>query len=218
MAAFAAVLFDVDGVLVDSLDAHLRILRDKAVQYGVRAEVPGPAQLKRMLKSGTVISPMIEFFRAVGFPPELAERAERDYRSEFLTKYPSQPYPGAQALLERLRDAELSLGIVTSNTLANVRASLGSLFDAFDPELVFDPDHQSAPTKTIALERAANTLRIPREQLLFVGDQVSDFNAARASGTPFLGVSYGWVFEEGEPEMDTARSPAEVGDYALGRR
>jgi hypothetical protein len=31
-------------------------------------------------------------------------------------------------------------------------------------------------------------------------------------------VSYGWVFEEGEPGMDTARSPAEVGDYVLGRR
>lgn len=218
MSGFGAVLFDVDGVLVDSLDAHLGILRDKAVQYGVRAEVPGPKELKRMLKAGTVISPMFEFFRVVGFPVELARRAEEDYRTEFLTTYRSKPYPGAQALLDRLKEAKLSLGIVTSNTLENVRASLGSLFDAFSPELVFDTDHPSAPNKVVALELAAKNLHIPREQLLFVGDQLSDYTAAKASGTPFLGVSYGWVFDEGEPGMDIARSPAEVGDYVLARR
>lgn len=218
MSTIDAVLFDVDGVLVDSLDAHLRILKDKAVQYGVRAEVPAPARLKQMLKSGTVISPMFEFFRVVGFPPELARRADEDYRNEFLTKYRPSPYPGAEALLARLKDAKLSLGIVTSNTVENVRASLGSLFDAFTPELVFDTDHPEAPTKVVALELAAKILRIPREHLLFVGDQLSDFNAARASGTRFLGVSYGWVFDEDEPEMDTAASPTEVGDYVLEAR
>jgi phosphoglycolate phosphatase-like HAD superfamily hydrolase len=218
MSAFDAVLFDVDGVLVDSLDSHLRILRDKALQYGVRADVPAPARLKQMLKSGTVISPMFEFFRVVGFPPELAERGVEDYRSEFLTVYRSKPYPGAEALLERLKDAKLSLGIVTSNTLANVRSSLGALFDAFSPELVFDTDHASAPTKVVALELARKSLGVSRERLLFVGDQQSDFEAAKASATRFLGVSYGWVFDEDEPGMDIARSPAEVGDYVLGAR
>jgi len=218
VSAVYAVLFDVDGVLVDSLDSHLRILRDKAEEYGVEADVPAPARLKRMLKEGTVISPMVEFFRTVGFPDELAELADQDYRREFLVKYLPHAYAGVDALLGRLRAAKLPLGIVTSNTIANVRASLGASFDAFDGELVFDTDNPNAPSKAAALTHAAKVLGIEPARLLYVGDQPSDFKAATLSGARFLGVSYGWVFDEDEPGMDTARSPAEVGDYALARR
>lgn len=218
MSAFDAVLFDVDGVLVDSLDAHLRILRDKAEQYGVEANVPPPARLKQMLKQGTVISPMVEFFRTVGFSEELAELADQDYRREFLVKYRPHAYAGVDALLGRLRAANLPLGVVTSNTLANVRASLGASFEAFAPELVYDTDHPHAPSKAAALTHAAKALGISPERLLYVGDQLSDSRAAAESGTRFLGVTYGWVFDEGEPGMDTARSPTEIGDYVLGQR
>ena len=84
MSAIDTVLFDVDGVLVDSLDAHLRICRDKSDEFGLGLDIPDAAALQNMLKRGVVISPMVHFFHAVGMPMAFAERADSDYRREFM--------------------------------------------------------------------------------------------------------------------------------------
>src|SRR5262245_46624750 len=66
-----AVNFDFDGVLVDSLPAHLRYCRRIAQDFRLPIEIPPPDEFKdRVIRTGMVISPMVHFFRAVGFPDE----------------------------------------------------------------------------------------------------------------------------------------------------
>jgi phosphoglycolate phosphatase-like HAD superfamily hydrolase len=205
-----AVVFDVDGVLVDSLDAHLRICRDKSQEYGLALTIPDAAGLRAMVKRGIVISPMKQFFLAVGFPEDLADRADASYRREFVDKYRPQSFDGVGEMLAQLASHDVRLGMVTSNTLANVRPSLGSLMQYFDPKCLFARDEASAPGKPEALRRAAGAWSVPLDRLVYVGDQRQDFDAARDAGVRFLGVTYGWGIDGTDLDVPKVDTPREI--------
>jgi beta-phosphoglucomutase-like phosphatase (HAD superfamily) len=90
----AAVFFDVDGVLIDSLPQHLQICHDKAAEFGLNLRIPTVEEMRRIISRGAKVSPMSEFFRAVGFPETLIKRAVDDYEREFMQRYRPRAFPG----------------------------------------------------------------------------------------------------------------------------
>jgi hypothetical protein len=72
MGEIKLVLFDVDGVLLDSLVPHLRICQDKSREYQLNLRIPNPSEFRTMVRAGVKISPMKFMFMAVGFPEALA--------------------------------------------------------------------------------------------------------------------------------------------------
>jgi phosphoglycolate phosphatase-like HAD superfamily hydrolase len=205
-----AVVFDVDGVLVDSFDAHLRICRDKSHEYGLALTIPDAAGLRAMVERGIVISPMKQFFLAVGFPEAQADRADASYRLEFVDKYRPHAFDGVGEMLAQLAAHDVRLGMITSNTLANVRPSLGNLMKYFDPRCLFARDEPSAPGKPEALRRAASAWSVPPDRVVYVGDQRQDFDAAREAGARFLGVTYGWGIDGADLEIPKVDTPREI--------
>ncbi len=67
MKLLRAICFDVDGVLLDSLGAHLQVCADKSRKYGLNVPIPAP-EFQQLESSGIKISPMEKLFEAVGFP------------------------------------------------------------------------------------------------------------------------------------------------------
>lgn len=189
-----AVVFDVDGVLLDSLPQHLQICRDKAAEYSLTSvRVPDVDEFRRMVQAGVKVSPMRSFFLAVGFSESQADRAVGDYEREFMVRYRPQPFPGVGRMLSQLREAGLTLGLVTSNTRANVAPALGPAMPCFDSRCLYYFDSFAIPrTKAWCLEDAARVLHLRPEECLYVGDQPADVEAAGHAGVPFVGVSYGW--------------------------
>jgi len=196
MTRSRAVVFDVDGVLVDSLPAHLEMCVELGHEYGLELAIPSVSEFKRLVRRGVIISPMREFFRAVGFPEDLAHAADQEYERSFAQRFSPLPFAGVADLLASLRSAGIELGIVSSNTRANVEKALGPLLSAFGAGRVFTRDHATARTKKDALAELA--LELPRSRILYVGDQPADAQAARAAGLPFIGVTYGWGFAPGD--------------------
>src|SRR5215471_316350 len=121
----SAVLFDVDGVLIDSLEPHLKICRDKSREFKLGLKIPDARAFRDMVRRGVPISPMKQFFIAVGFPEPLAEKANADYQREFATRYAPAPFPGVKRMLKQLAVGGVALGVVTSNTRSIVTAALG---------------------------------------------------------------------------------------------
>lgn len=200
-----AAIFDVDGVLLNSLPEHLAICRDEAEKFGLRIEVPSVEQFREMVRSGVKVSPMIEFFRAVGFPDDLAEDATDDYQRLFDKRYRPKPFPGTAAMLEKLKDVGLRLGLVTSNTSANVLDALGKSVSRFDEPARFFFDSVPRPmSKADALAACVRNLGVHPSECVYVGDQPADVSAAASAGVRFLGVGYGWGLD--------ATSGATVGD------
>jgi len=190
----SAVFLDVDGVLLDSLPQHLQICADKAREYGLHnLRIPGADEFRKMVSSGVKVSPMLNFFLAVGFPPQLAQRGVADYEREFMRHYRPKLFTGVESMLSQLYDAGMILGLVTSNTRANVEPALGKAIQYFDQRCLFYFDRYLAPkSKAWCLSEGARLLHISASQCIYVGDQPADLAAAKDAGCRFLAVTYGW--------------------------
>jgi len=205
-----AIFFDIDGVLVDSLASHLAICRDKSREFGLNLRIPDAAELRAMVARGVTISPMKQFFLAVGFPEPLAERADEDYRREFSKRYPLAPFAGVAQMLLDLAKRNVPLGYVTSNTRAIVESALGKAVDVFRQDLRFAVDDPRQLGKAEALRLGAALAHATPAEGLYVGDQPKDFEAARLAGMQFVGVTFGWGILAGDARFETVDSIDEL--------
>jgi phosphoglycolate phosphatase-like HAD superfamily hydrolase len=213
-----AAFFDVDGVLLDSLAAHLAVCRDEAERLNVAAHVPDVQTLREQASGGAVLSPMEELFHTVGFERSLARIADQHYRAEFASKYPVGMFTGVPQMLEQLVSAGLRLGIVTANTRSNIEAGLGETLGVFDERCIFIEDPARRLTKASALIDGARECGVSVQAVVYVGDQLRDYVAAQTAGTQFLGVSYGWGILGTERRFPLVHSPEEVANYLLAAR
>lgn len=212
-----AVFFDVDGVLLDSLASHLRFCDDKSREYGLGLRIPNASEFKGMVRAGTRVSPMKMFFLAVGFPELDAEKADQEYQRIFAAQYPPKPFAGALEVLTRLHAAGMPLGIVTANVMGNVERALGPKMAVFDSRCCFTKDDGRYLTKVEALRAGAEILGLPSHDVIYVGDQPADAEAATRAEAQFLGVTFGWgIGREGNP-FSVADNLSSVGDYVLAR-
>jgi phosphoglycolate phosphatase-like HAD superfamily hydrolase len=218
MPALRAVFFDVDGVLLDSLPQHLAFCKMKANQYGLlEIQIPSIPEFRKLVTSGIPVSPMINFFLAVGFPPRLATEAVRDYEKEFAALFSPEPFPGVSDMLSRLSSAEFSLGLVTSNVKKNVEIPLSQFMHFFDDRcrFYFNP---SGSDKRGNLIRGAEVLELRPSSCVFVGDQPADAAAAHAAHFSFLGVAYGWGLSRGTSTEAMVDSVSEIAPAIIAAR
>jgi phosphoglycolate phosphatase-like HAD superfamily hydrolase len=211
-----AVFFDVDGVLVDSLGDHLRFYGDEVVKYGLALSVPTADEFRRIVAAGSPVSPMVAFFTAAGFPPAYAVRAAEDYEATFRERYHPSAYPGVDAMLAGLCAADLTLGLVTSNTRANIVAALADAVRFFDEDYTFFLDSFApSATKAWCLGEGARRLGVPPGACIYVGDQPDDVRACAEAGCRFVGVAYGWGIVNADAGFPVARSVAALQNILL---
>jgi len=194
------ILFDVDGVLLDSLESHLRFCRDWAGREGLGVAVPDASAFKALVRQGVPVSPMASFFAAVGFPAVRVAEAVTAYEAGFLPAYAPPVFPEAKAVLAALHADGHKLGLVTANVMKNVAPALADVLSLFERDCVFTVDDLSwRGDKATALSEALARARVSAHEALFIGDQPSDARAAARAGVPFLAAAYGWGFDE-QPE------------------
>ncbi len=210
MPTLKAILFDVDGVLLNSLGAHLRICRDLGQEYGLQLNVPDEEGLRRMARSGIKISPQRSFFLAVGFPEPYAECAEAHYRSYFSRDYAPQVYPGTHQMIAALSARGILLGIISANVLANFADALAPSMALFDSRCIFTADGVASLNKADAIRSALQIWQLPPTEAIFVGDQNADYDAAVFAGVPFIGTSYGWSIAGDDDRFPVADSVDEL--------
>jgi phosphoglycolate phosphatase len=209
------VIFDADGVLIDSLAAHLQMCQNKNVEFGLGLAIPSATRFREMVRQGVKISPMNYFFRAVGFPRKYADLAFEQYKATFMRDYAPKPFPQVGEMLSKLTMAGLRLGIVTSNVRSNVDSALGANMKFFHPRSVITKDDAVSDSKSDALLAVARSLRINVIEAMYVGDQPADWMAAKEAGVNFLGVAYGWGISEEDKQFPVVSSVMGIVEYVL---
>ncbi|GGX43448.1 HAD family hydrolase [Saccharospirillum salsuginis] len=185
-----AVLFDLDGTLVDSVSGLHQAVNAVLIEQGgdgcsvdeVRHWVGnGPKKLiQRALES-----------RGIDMSPEDGLAAFREHYAR--TLFSAEFYPGVPQGLARLKAAGLRLACITNKSSHFTGPFLThmGLSDTFDAVLCGDQVEHPKPHPE-SLIRICEGFEIEPDQALMVGDSVNDLIPARDIGMPALAVSYGY--------------------------
>jgi N-acetyl-D-muramate 6-phosphate phosphatase len=186
----AAVLFDLDGTLVDTVDtriaAWLRSLEDAGLPTS-REQLAPLIGLdgKRLAKEVAAVA---------GAPIDEARAEEIDDLSgetyEQLNRSP-RPLPGVRRLVEAIEARHISWAIATSSRKAQVATSVGALGLAAEPTIVDASHVEHAKPEPDLLLLAARELGVDPGRCWYVGDSTWDMVSAVAAGMVAIGVTAG---------------------------
>lgn len=182
-AAYRAVLFDLDGVLIDSSRVMEQAFQHAWRQFHDHGEAPFAEYKTHMGKGFTAI------MDAMGLPREMAGPFRE--RSIALADQ-IQVFPGVFALLDSLRATGVYLGISTGKDSARTHYILRRLgLDGYFERVVCSDEvarGKPDPESVLVHLRAAG---VSGAQALFVGDAWADIECARRAGVPSLAVLWG---------------------------
>jgi phosphoglycolate phosphatase len=192
-----AVLFDLDGTLLDTVDAITFALNQALGEHSL----PGLAvsEVRTMIGRG---GPMLieRALARLGTPLDqsgqaaLLERYFLLYESiESGAEHSARVYPGAADCLRQLHGLQLQLAVVTNKQQHLARGLLGRLgLGQWIQVLIGGDSCERRKPDPQPLQVACEAMRVPPGQALMVGDSINDVLAARAAGVPVVCVPYGY--------------------------
>jgi phosphoglycolate phosphatase len=199
------VIFDFDGTLADSFPWFCDSLDDVATRFGIRRT--DAAEREALRHAGPR-----EILRRLDVPLWKLPRIVRYMRARKLVAAPAIPlFDGTSALLDRLVAHGLRLAIVSSDSEASIRCTLGApLARTID----FYECGASLFGKPAHLRRVLRRAQIPATQALYVGDETRDAEAAARVGLRFTGVSWGYAAPDAIARVNGVRIVATMDDLA----
>jgi len=207
-----ALIFDLDGTLIDTVYAHVFAWQRALAEAGLPIE--GWRIHRRIGMSGGLFTRAVA--RELGRPLSDAEveQIQRRHGELFRELMPERrPLPGAVALLAHLHEAGVPFGIATSGRRPEINASLEALGVAEDVVVVERGDVLRAKPEPDLFLACQERMGVHIRDVTVVGDAVWDLLAARRAGMLSVGLLTGGY---GEDELARAgafrvyRDPAEL--------
>lgn len=188
LIALQAVVFDLDGTLLDRRLSFERFVRDQWERFSRALQSVDREQWVHTLieRDRDGYAPRKALFAGTlarfELPLDLAETLLEDYRVGF----PSACvlFPDAAPTLLSLRAAGLKLGLITNGSarMQNSKLRCLGLAHIFDAVLISDAEGVSKPDSEI-FRRALERLRTEADHAVFVGDHPEvDVSGARRAG------------------------------------
>jgi HAD superfamily hydrolase (TIGR01509 family) len=185
--AVRAVIFDMDGVIVDSEPYSMQALIDILRQYGIE---PTPDELQRSY-GRRVRDDFVDYFSRHGVTADVDTAiAHKHARYYHLAAGHLQPLPGVVALLRRLRDHGNRLALASSGDRVKVAFGMQALalLDIFEAVVTGDDVSHSKPDPEIYLV-AAQRLGVPPAKCIAIEDAPAGVEAAKRAGMRCLAVT-----------------------------
>ena len=184
-----AVIFDVDGTLVDSNDAHAAAWQEVLKEFGIARDF---AAIRRLIgMGGDKLLPVLTGIAADSEDGKrIVERRSRRFRQAYLREL--RPFPGVRDLLARLAGDGFRLGVASSAKKDELDAllDLAGVRDLIQRATSSDDVDASKPDPD-ALHAAMKMLRVSPETATMVGDTPYDVEAAARAGVPVLALRCG---------------------------
>jgi len=206
---FDAVLFDLDGTIVDSAPGIVR-----SIAHTLRAMDRPVPPMKELLH--WVGPPLPQSFESRGgIEPDRVDEAVSIYREQYLNvgAYDAKIFDGMGAILRDLRAEGRHLAIATSKptTPATLMLEHFTLVPYFSV-IAAAADDESRGEKHLIIDDALTglaNLGIDPSRVLMVGDRIHDIEGARQHGIPCAIVRWGYgtsdEWAHAEHQIDTPR-------------
>ena len=190
-----ALIFDLDGTLIDTVYAHVFAWQQALAEAGLPIE--GWRIHRRIGMSGGLFTRAVA--REAGRPlsDDEAESIQQRHGALFRELLPDRrPLPGAVELLAFLRAEGISHGIATSGRRPEIDASLEALGVSGDTVVVDRGDVLRAKPEPDLFLACQERLGVAIRDCYVVGDAVWDLLAARRAGMLSVGVLTGGYGED----------------------
>jgi HAD superfamily hydrolase (TIGR01509 family) len=181
------VIFDMDGVIVDSEPYSVQALVDILRQYGVE---PTEDDLRRSY-GRRIRDDFVDYFSRYGVAADVYTAiAHKHARYYHLAAGHLQPFPGVMPLLRRLRDQGYRLALASSGDRVKVAFGLQALQlnGMFEAIISGDDVTHSKPDPEIYLT-AAQRLGIPPIECVAIEDAPAGVEAAKRAGMRCIAVT-----------------------------
>jgi HAD superfamily hydrolase (TIGR01509 family) len=196
----SAILFDLDGTLVDSVYYHVLAWREALEEAGIELAV-WRIHRKVGMSGGLLAQALLRETGRV-LDPDLIDSLQRTHAAAY-RRFDDrvQPLPGARDLLAHLTTLGVPWAIATSGRLETAAVALSVLgVEKRVPVVTRDLVPHAKPDPDLFIE-AARRLGVPIADAVVVGDSVWDLLAARRAHALGVGLLSGGY---GEDELTTS--------------
>jgi HAD superfamily hydrolase (TIGR01509 family) len=189
-----AVIFDIDGTLVDSVDLHAECWLETFCRFGIEAPF---AQIRAQIgKGGDQLLPVFtseDDIKERG--AEIEEYRSALFRRSYLPKV--RPFPKVRELFTRLRQEGVKTALASSAKKDEIDSykRIAGIDDLIDAELSGDEVAHSKPQPDIFQAALERLHPFAAESVLVVGDSPYDAESAGKAGLKTVGVLCGGFAE-----------------------
>ena len=191
-----AVIFDIDGTLVDSVDLHAQVWAATFAKYGKPIAVQ---DVRRQIGKGS--DQLLPVFFSQAELRAFGQAMEKDrselYRREYLPRVTS--FPHTRELFERIRHEGLQIALASSAPEAELQVykQLARIADLLAGETSADDVKKSKPHPDIFAAALTELGNPPVKDVIVVGDTTYDAEAASKLHLRTIGVLCGgWTAKE----------------------
>lgn len=184
MPPVKTIIFDFDGTIADSISAGLEIANSLADEFRYKKVKHSELPLYRGMSSRQIIGELgISYFR-LPFLVRRLRKAMRERVGELL------PHDGIQEELKKLKKNGFTMGILTSNSKENVTQFLAN--NQWEHYFRFVDSGVRLFRKSRAIKSVLKKQRLHKSQVILIGDESRDVEAARQCGVRIVAVSWGF--------------------------
>lgn len=197
-----AVIFDLDGTLVDSMGIWYDIDVEYLGKYGYEV----PEELQNDIEGFSFTETAVYFKEKFRIPESIAEIKEtwrqmamEDYRNKVPLK------PGVKEFLSHLKDRGIRIAVASSNDYGLIDAALKGkgIREYFDAIITACEVEKGKPAPDVYLE-AAKRIGVPPEECLVFEDIVPGIQAGRSAGMKVCAVEDDYSAFQREEKRETA--------------
>lgn len=192
MLDFKALLFDLDGTLLDTAPDFITALNK---QLGLHGRAPLPDHAIRSSVTNGSVGLIQEGF---GMAPDHVQF--ETLREEFLELYftnladRTALFAGLQQVLDDCKARGIPWGVVTNKPWRYTEATMVQLGLMDTAATVICPDHvKRAKPDPASILLACSEIATAPQDCLYVGDHVRDIEAGRAAGTRNIAAAWGYI-------------------------
>lgn len=202
-----AVLFDLDGTLIDTAADFVRIIGKMSLENNWQA--PPETEIREQVSAGA--SAMVQLMLRHNDQLEVSEDELLNFRQQFLDDYEADIcvdsclFDSLDAVLADLDSKGIPWGIVTNKPRYLAEKLLNKMqLNERCAALVCPDDVSRSKPDPEPMYMALEKLGIPRGasgSVLYVGDHIRDIEAGNAAGMPTILAAYGYIPPEDQKTL-----------------